>query len=102
MDREHIVTGGSVGVKVNDELGYFFQTKKGLRRGDPLSPVLFNFNLVADMLAILISRATKHEQFKGLGSSFGRLSNFDSTIRPGPEFLLAQVGTKKRGPIIIL
>ena len=28
-----IVTGGSVGVKVNDELGYFFQTKKGLRQG---------------------------------------------------------------------
>lgn len=35
---EHIVTGGSVAVKVNDEIGHYFQTKKGLRQGDPLSP----------------------------------------------------------------
>ena len=28
---ENIVTKGSVGVKVNDEVGHFFQTKKGLR-----------------------------------------------------------------------
>ena len=46
---------GSVGVKVNDNIGNFFQTKKGLRQGDPLSPLLFN--LVADMLVVMISRA---------------------------------------------
>jgi hypothetical protein len=44
-----------VGVKVNDDVGRFFKTKKGLRKGDPLSPLLFN--LVADMLATLIERA---------------------------------------------
>jgi hypothetical protein len=42
-------------VQINDELGHFFQTRKGLRQGDPLSLVLFN--LVADMLAALIERA---------------------------------------------
>jgi hypothetical protein len=49
------VQGGSVGIRVNDDIGHFFQTRKGLRQGDPLSPILFN--IVADMLAILISRA---------------------------------------------
>ena len=59
-----IVSGGSVGVKINDGIGDFFQTKTGLRQGDPLSPVLFN--VVADMLAVLISRARENEQIKGL------------------------------------
>ena len=33
--------GGSVGVRVNDNIGHYFQTRKGLRQGDPLSPILF-------------------------------------------------------------
>jgi len=53
-----------VGVKVNDEVGRFFQSKKGLRQGDPLSPILFN--LVADMLAVLIDRAKRDNQIKGV------------------------------------
>jgi hypothetical protein len=61
---DQIVSGGSVGVLVNDELGHFFQTKKGLRQGDPLSPLLFN--LAADMLAILIERSVKLGHFQGL------------------------------------
>jgi retron-type reverse transcriptase len=47
--------GGNVNIKVNDQLGSYFQTKKGLRQGDPISPILFN--IVVDMLAILIARA---------------------------------------------
>ena len=54
---EEVVSRGSVGIKVNKENGHNFQTRKGLRHGDPLSPILFN--LVADMLAILVSRAKK-------------------------------------------
>jgi len=60
---EEVVTRGSVGVKVNEEVGHNFQTRKELRQGDPLSPILFNF--VADMMAILISRAKNNGQFKG-------------------------------------
>jgi hypothetical protein len=39
--------GGHVGVKVNDTIGQKFQTKKWVRQGDPLSPLLFN--IVVDM-----------------------------------------------------
>ena len=46
---------GSVGIKVNDDIGHYFQTHKGLRQGDPMFPILFN--IVVDMLAILIGRA---------------------------------------------
>jgi hypothetical protein len=44
-----------VGIKVNDDVGRYFQTLKGLRQGDPLSPILFN--IVVDMLTIMIERA---------------------------------------------
>jgi hypothetical protein len=45
-------------------VGRFFQTKKGLRQGDLLSPLLFN--LVADMLATLIARAQEEGQINAL------------------------------------
>jgi hypothetical protein len=62
--ENQFVSKGGVGVKVNDDVGRYFQTKKCLRQGDPLSPLLFN--LVADMLAILISRAKENGQINGL------------------------------------
>jgi hypothetical protein len=40
------VQGGSVGIKVNNDIGHYFQTLKGLRQGDLMSPILFN--IVAD------------------------------------------------------
>jgi len=54
----------SVGIKVNDDIGHYFQTHKGLRQGDPMSPILFN--IVADMLAILIGRSKEDGQVGGL------------------------------------
>ena len=59
-----VTKGGSVAVKVNDEIGRYFQTKKGLRQGDPMSPILFN--IVVDMLAIFIERAKNDSQICGV------------------------------------
>jgi hypothetical protein len=61
---EQFVRGGSVGIRVNDDIGHYFQTRKGLRQGDPLSPMLFN--IIADMLAILIARVKEDGQIGGL------------------------------------
>jgi hypothetical protein len=61
---EGMVTRGSVGIKVNDEVGRFFQTKRGLRQGNPMSPILYN--IVADMLSLLIKRAKDEGQITGI------------------------------------
>ena len=58
------VSGGSVAIKVNDDVGHYFQTKKGLRQGDSVSPMLFN--IVADMLAVMIERAKVDGQIDGV------------------------------------
>ena len=55
---------GSVAVNVNGKIGHYFQTRKGLHQGDPLSPILFN--IVADILAILIRRDQVQGQLSGV------------------------------------
>jgi retron-type reverse transcriptase len=55
--------GGHVGVKINDQIQNF-QTKKGVRQGDPLSPIIFN--IVVDMLEILIKMAKEEGQIIGV------------------------------------
>jgi hypothetical protein len=61
---QNYIVKGSVGIKVNNNIGHYFQSRKGLRQGDPLSPILFI--LVADMLAILINRGKEDGQVSGL------------------------------------
>lgn len=50
-----VVTGGTVCIKINNKIGPYFVSHKGVRQGDPLSPTLFNF--VADCLARMIGQA---------------------------------------------
>ena len=58
------ISGGSVAINVNNDIGHFFQTEKGSRQGDTLLPLLFN--IIADMLSILIQRAKEHGQVGGV------------------------------------
>jgi hypothetical protein len=51
---QEFISRGSVGIRLNDEIRHYFQTRKELRQGDPLYPILVN--IVADMLAITINR----------------------------------------------
>jgi hypothetical protein len=54
---KQIVEGGKVGININGNPGSFFDTHKGLKQGDPLSPLLFN--LVSDVLATMLENAKK-------------------------------------------
>ena len=51
-------------IRDSDDVGNFFQTRKGFRQGDPLSPILFN--IVADMLLVLVKRAKDQGQISGV------------------------------------
>ena len=58
------VRGGKVCVKVNENLGKYFCSYKGLRQGDSLSPL--NFDLAADALAIMLDKARENGLVKGV------------------------------------
>ena len=51
----YFITGASVAITVNDDVGHYFHTQSVLRQGDPMSPMLLH--IVANMLAILVERA---------------------------------------------
>lgn len=52
---ENVRKGGIVAVKLTDTIGPYFQSSKGVRQGDPLSPIFFN--LVAECLTTMVHKA---------------------------------------------
>ena len=58
------VRDGRVCIDLNGDRGEFFRSYKGLKHGDPLSPLLFN--LVADALSEMLSRACAAGIINGL------------------------------------
>jgi hypothetical protein len=64
LDEANYRGGGEVGININGTPGSFFNTHRGLRQGDPLSPLLFN--LVSDALATMLEKAKETNQIKGV------------------------------------
>jgi hypothetical protein len=62
------VTTGKVGIKVNDEIGSYFNTYQGPRQGDPLSPLLFD--AIVDVLSILVERVQNEGLLTSLCTDF--------------------------------
>jgi hypothetical protein len=58
------VTGGTLSVKVNDCVGPYFASYKGVRQGDPFAPSLFN--VAVNCLAKMISIAQQNGLILGL------------------------------------
>jgi hypothetical protein len=56
--------GGTVSVKINDEMGPYFQSAKGVRQGDSMSPTLFN--LIAEAHTKMVLRAQANDMLVGL------------------------------------
>jgi hypothetical protein len=61
---EQILQNGTMSVRVNNKLGPYFQSYKGVRQGDPLCPLLFNF--VANSLARMVIRAQSNDRVTSL------------------------------------
>lgn len=59
-----VVTSGTLSVKINDNMGSCFKSKKRSKTRDPLSPHLFN--LAADCLAKMVQTAQSNGLIKGL------------------------------------
>lgn len=58
------VEGGKVCVNMNGDWREYFSTFRGLRQGDPLSPLLFH--LVGDALSAILDRAKEAGVIRGL------------------------------------
>ena len=55
--------GGTVSVKINNKIGSYIRSYKGVRQGDPLFPILFNF--VADRLTRMVHKAQQNGLITG-------------------------------------
>ena len=61
---QQLVSGGQMAISINGEVGPFFRNKQGVRQGDPLSLILFNF--VVEALSAILSAAAAAGHIKGV------------------------------------
>ena len=59
-----LVKGGQTAISINGEVGPYFRNKRGVRQGDPLSPLLFNF--VVEVLDLMLNRAKAAGHIQGV------------------------------------
>jgi hypothetical protein len=59
-----LVSRGQTAISINGEIGPFFRNKRGVRKGDPLSPLLFNF--IGEALSAILSAAGRAGHIHGL------------------------------------
>jgi hypothetical protein len=64
---ENVLHEGTVAVKLIDQIGSYFQSYKGVKQGDPMSPLLFN--IVVDCLTRLVLKAQRNGLVTGLISN---------------------------------
>jgi hypothetical protein len=58
-----LVTGGQTSIAITGEIGPFFRNKRGVRQGDPISPLLFD--LIVDALALILDKAKQAGHIQG-------------------------------------
>jgi hypothetical protein len=62
-----LVSGGQTAISINGVVGPYFRNKRGVRQGDPISPLLFD--LVVDALALILKKSNNAGHIKGVISN---------------------------------
>jgi retron-type reverse transcriptase len=59
-----LVLGGPTDISINEEVGNCFRNGRGVRQGDPLSPILFDF--AVDALDAILDAAKAASHIRGV------------------------------------